>query len=227
MNLQRLLAVVLAVTSILTIGGQALAQRGGASVVLLDRQKVILDSAAYQSVDTQIKALAAQINVSLDKQEAELKTDAEALKASRDSLSQEDFVKRLKTLSTKELDFVTAEQVAQNELQVAQTNALKQLEEPLTQAVEAVAKKRKAGVVLERSMVIYAGNSPDVTSDVLAELNKRMPTIQVVKPTTSEDQRATIRQKIEQQVALQQYEAAGRQQLLALGQQSLAGGSQQ
>lgn len=227
MNFVRLLALTLAVFSAVLLNGEALAQRGGGSVVLLDRQKVIVESAAYKSVDSQIKALADQVNASLNQQEAALKKDAEALQASRDSLSKDDFGKRLQALAQKELDFVTAQQVAQNELQLAQANALKQLESPLVEAVESIAKKRKAGVVIERTMVIYAGSSPDITDDVLAQINKTMPTIQVVKPTTPEDQRAAIRQQIEQQIALKQYEAAGRQQLLALGQQSIAAGGQQ
>ncbi|NRA31413.1 MAG: hypothetical protein HRU11_14260, partial [Parvularculaceae bacterium] len=73
----------------------------------------------------------------------------------------------------------------------------------------------------------FAGNAPDVSDDVLKELNRKLSSVQVVKPTTSPEDRAAIRQQIEQQIAMQQMEAVGRRQVLALGQQSLQAAANQ
>ncbi|MEM1409927.1 MAG: OmpH family outer membrane protein [Pseudomonadota bacterium] len=200
---------------------EASAQRGGQAIILVDRQKIVGESDAFQSVSSQLKAVTNQIRADLQKKETELRQGMETLQKSRESLSREDFQKRATALSTREIDLLAEQEIANRELAIARNNALTQLEEPLEQAVRAIAKKRKDAIVLDKSVVVYPGGAPDVTDDVLKDLNKRISSIQVVKPTTSDEDKKTIRQQIQQQVALQQMEAVGRRQVMAIGQQSL------
>jgi len=227
MTMKHLFAGLMAALSISMVGSQAVAQRGGASVVLIDRQKVVTESAAFKSITTQLTSVRNQVQADLEQREAALTQGLQSLQQTRDSLSQEDFQKRAAALTRQELDLLADQEIANRELTVAQNNALAQLEDPLVKAVEAVAKKRKGAIVLDTNMVVFPGNAPDVTDDVLKQLNKSISSIQVVKPTTSAEDRNAIRAQLEQQIALQQMEAVGRRQVLALGQQSLQGRQQQ
>ncbi|MEM1380287.1 MAG: OmpH family outer membrane protein [Pseudomonadota bacterium] len=226
MMLKRLVAGLVAALSVATLGGQALAQRG-ATVVLIDRQTVITESEAFKSITAQLTTVRDQAQNALQQRESSLQQGLQSLQATRETLSKEDFQQRAAALTNQELDLLVDQEIANRELTVAQNNALAQLEDPLNQAVEAVAKKRKGAVVIDSAMVVYAGGAPDVTQDVLKQLNKTIASIQVVKPTTSAEERTQIRQQLEQQIALQQMEAVGRRQVLALGQQSIQAAAQQ
>jgi len=223
----RFLAAALAALTFVGFSSQALAQRGGAQVVLIDREQAVRDSEAFKSITSQIQAVTNQLQADLQQKEAALTQGLQALQQTRESLSKEDFQKRAAALTKQELDLLADQEIANRELTTARNNALVKLDEPFTQAVEAVASKRKNAVVLDKNLVVFAGNAPDVTADVIKDLNRRISSIQVVKPTTSAEDRAKIRQQIEQQIAMQQVEAVGRRQVLALGQQSLQAAANQ
>ncbi|MEM9840027.1 MAG: OmpH family outer membrane protein [Pseudomonadota bacterium] len=225
MTIKNILAAVLATFAVLSAAAPAMAQR--TTVVLIDRQKVVTDSAAFKSIQSQLTAIRTQVQTDLERKEASLTQGLQALQQTRETLSKEDFQQRAAALTRQEIDLLAQQEVANRELQIAQQNALNQLEEPLKAAVEAVAKKKKGALVLEKTMVVFPGNAADVTTDVLNELNKKISTVQVVKPTTSAEDLAKVRAQLEQQIALQQMEAVGRRQVLALGQQSIQAAAQQ
>lgn len=218
---KRILAAMIAVLTLSGIGAQAHAQRGGTPVVLIDRQKVVTESEAFKSITSQLSSVRNQVQADLEKKQSDLTQGLQALQQTKDSLSKEDFQKRAAALTKQELDILAEQEIANRELSIAQNNALAKLEEPLKQAVESVAKRRRGALVLDKSMVIFAGGAEDVSDDVLKQLNRTISSVQVVKPTTTQEQRTAIRQELERQIALQQMEAVGRRQVLALGQQSL------
>lgn len=225
MTLKRIFAAALTALTMFTAAAPAMAQR--TTVVLIDRQQVVTESAAFKSIQSQLTAIRTQIQTDLERKEATLNQGLQALQQTRESLSKDDFQKRAAALTKQEIDLLAEQEVANRELGIAQQNALAQLEEPLKAAVEAVAKKRKDALVLEKTMVIFPGNAADVTDDVLKELNRKISSVQVVKPTTSAEDLAKVRAQLEQQIALQQMEAVGRRQVLALGQQSIQAAQKQ
>lgn len=227
MKTKRFLAAALAGLTFACMGGTALAQRGGTTVVLVDREKVVTEADAFKSITSQLQAVTNQLQADLQQKEAALTQSAQALQQTRESLSKDDFQKRAAALTKQELDLLADQEIANRELTVARNEALAKLDQPLKDALETIAKKRKGAIVLDKNMVVYAGNAPDVSDDVLKELNRKLSSVQVVKPTTSVEDRAAIRQQIEQQIAMQQMEAVGRRQVLALGQQSLQAAANQ
>ena len=223
MHMKRLVAATFAALSMFGLGAEALAQRGGGSttVVLIDRQKVVTESAAFKSIQSQLTTVRNQVQADLEKREAALTQGLKALQDTRDTMGKDDFQKRAAALTRQELELLADQEIANRELTIAQNTAIAKLEDPLKAAVENVAKKRKGAIVLETSLVVYPGDAPDVTDEVLKELDRALGSVQVVKPTTSAEDRAKVIAAIEQQIALQQMEAVGRQQVMALGQQSL------
>jgi outer membrane protein len=182
MNFFRHFAVLFAASTMLLAGGQAAAQRGGPVILFLDQQKVVSESKAGQSIDTQLRSLAEQVSGELQQKEVELQNESQALQANKDSLSKDDFAKRYNALLQKARGLEQLKQIRQTELQQARAQAISDLAEAWDPIAKDLFQKRRGTVLLERQAVLEANESQDITDEVLKQLDRKIATVQVVKP---------------------------------------------
>lgn len=185
--------------SLLVAGGSALAQRG--NILFLDQQRVVSESKAGQSIDSQLAAMTEEVAFELQKRQAALEKDSQDLQANRETLSDEDFTARYNALVGRAQQLEQLKQIRQAELQQARTKAINDLRAQWEPVSQSIFDKKKGYVLLEKQSVLIADDRGDITDEVIAELDAAVTTIQVVKPDLQAQLAAAAQAQQAQQAA--------------------------
>ncbi|MCB2089257.1 MAG: OmpH family outer membrane protein [Sphingomonadaceae bacterium] len=140
-----------------------------------EQQRPVTYKAQYDQAEARRQQIAAQLQPLVDK----FNTDRQAPNPNREALQQQ------------AVQIQTIEQNGQRELQqilapVALSRAYvdEQIEEKLSDAIQAAAKKKGVTLILDptQGAIIFADAQYNITQDVLNELNALLPTAQLVPP---------------------------------------------
>ncbi|MEK7266133.1 MAG: OmpH family outer membrane protein [Pseudomonadota bacterium] len=172
----------------LVAGGAEAQQAAKAPVILIVDQAVIVgQSDAGKTIPAQATAIKTNIQREFDLETDKLKKDIENYQKGASLMSEEVRQKTEQDLGMRQQvqlpqQAQIMEQVFSNVVQVAQAKILQE-SQPI---MKAIVDKRGATLLLDRSAVMYAAPETDVTQEVLAELNKKMKTVEVQKVTLAD-----------------------------------------
>jgi outer membrane protein len=136
---------------------------------VIDYQRILRDAAAAKSIRDQIEARRQAYQEEISKEEQRLHEADKAFAKQRSVLSAE--VQRLVQERRRELDSMAAA-------------ALNEVKEALIEIVTSIAEERGFNLVLPSSEVLFFSRSLDLTEEVLAKLDARLPEVQVSEVST-------------------------------------------
>lgn len=188
MSISKLIkGAALGAAAVLMMANSAMAQ---SKVLVVDVEKVIVDSEVGKHIARQVTAIGETMNTELDSEKAPIRTNTAALSAELKGKSQEEQLKLLQSrpdLAKKYQDSMLSQQklvaegkYKQAELARTEQKALLKVGAKVKEIITALAKERGADVVLDKSRVVY-GDPVDITDAVLARLNTQMPRTTVVR----------------------------------------------
>jgi Skp family chaperone for outer membrane proteins len=154
---------------------KAAATAPAVKIAVLDDQKILSTSLAAKSIDTQLKARRDTIEKELAALERKLAETKNKLDAQKDKVKQEDVEAFRK-------DYADARKLADTrhqELEKAATGALAQMRGAITKIVTDMAEKNGYTLILTRQNVVLADSSMDITDNVMAQLDKDLPSVSV------------------------------------------------
>lgn len=179
-------------------------------------------AAANQQIGTTYKASFDQIAQRRQALQKELEPLLTALDTNKDKTVSEAEIQAATTAKRPELDKIrTAQTAAEQEVARLSTPAsraeLFAIESILRQYEAAqlrVVTARKISVVLNPEVIMYAPESADITSAIVAELDKTLPTVGIAPPEGWQPSRETvqIQQQLVQLAQLRAYQAQAAQQ---------------
>lgn len=167
----------------LAVGFAALAQ--AQQVLVMSEERILRESAVGQHIATQLETIGAEIQAELAPLGQAIQQENEALSAETSALSEEairqrpDLVSRLQTLQQDAQQFEVRRRVAQQELVATERAAMQPVLETLQTVLQEIVQERGAAVLLDRSNVVYAGESVDITASAIERLNQRIATTPV------------------------------------------------
>ena len=170
------------------VSGVQAQQAAKAPVILIVDQAVLVgQSDAGKTIPTQATAIKTNIQKEVDLETEKLKKDIENYQKGASLMSEEVRQKTEQDLAVRQQvqlpqQAQIMEQVFSNVVQVAQAKILQE-SQPI---MKAIVDKRGATLLLDRSSVMYAAPETDITQEVLAELNKKMKTVEVQKVTLAD-----------------------------------------
>ncbi len=171
-------------SAILVFSSAAMAQT---TILIVDQSRVIRDSDVGKHVKRQIESIGKQMESELKSQVSPLTSERDRLVAelknmSVDALkSRPDLQQRAKSLQEKGQKSQVDAAYKQRELQITEQKALSKINKKLEGILKALVAERNADVILDRSLVIYSGDTSDVTDTVIQRLNSQMRTVSVVR----------------------------------------------
>ena len=171
-----------ALSAVLTLAltPAALAQKS--DVLVMNQAKVVTDSKAGQSIQSQLKTIGEAATTQLQSEGQKLQTEGAQLQQTAESLSKDDLQKRAQALAVKQQGVQRLAQIRQAEVAQAEAAALAELSEALEPVVREIMKKKKAKMVLRRTDVAVMDDAVDITDDVIKALDKKVTNIKVTKP---------------------------------------------
>jgi Skp family chaperone for outer membrane proteins len=152
-------------------------------VIVVDTQRVIHESKAGKAIEAQLQQRFAAYQKDFAKQEAELKSNRQALQKQQSILAQDAFTAKAKEFDMHVGEVGRSEKQAQRALLIAQNEAMAKEIGAIREILEEIAKKRGANLVLDRAAVMFFDVAFDVTDEVLKRLDEKMPTFTVKFPS--------------------------------------------
>lgn len=153
-----------------------------AKVAVVDYQRVLKDSDAGRDIHRQISAYRKTLQERIKRQEDKLREAEDELKRQRAELKPDDFEKRRRDFEGKVIALQRQAQDWMRALEQTYQEAMSRLHEPLLPLVREMTEQQGYNIVVDNSKVLIVAKARDLTDEVIAQLNKKVPKIQVPKP---------------------------------------------
>ena len=141
---------------------------------VVDDQKILLQSDAAQSIQDQVKKMRALYHAEFSKKAQDFLAEEKALIAARDSLSKEEFAKKVQAFEKRNIAVQRLAQRKKRELDKISMDAVNELRRMLLEIVEDVLVERGLQLVLSYKNVLAGTKSIDITDDVMKRLNEKV-----------------------------------------------------
>lgn len=176
------------------LSGRASASTGGIAtprpvIGVIDQQRVMAESTAARSVNVQKEKFQNIYQAFTAEEEKRLRVLDEKLSADRAILSPEQFNTRMADFQSQVTDFQKLLQLKRRNLERAYAQAVTEVQNTVVRLTDEIAAERGMNVVLYRSQVFLFDPKLDVTGDVIARLNRVLPSVTMADPENLEPEK--------------------------------------
>jgi Skp family chaperone for outer membrane proteins len=179
----RALVVIAALAAALAgLGGAGAlqAQQLPATVAaVIDYQRILRDAAAARSIREQIEVRRKVYQEEISQQEQRLHEADKAFAKQRSVLTPEAFAEKRRDFEQEVAEVQRLVQERRRALDEAAAEALNDVKEALIEVVTSIADERGFNLVLPSSEVLFFSRRIDLTEEVLAKLDARLPDVRV------------------------------------------------
>ena len=148
---------------------------------MIDYQRILRDATAARSIRDQIEARRKAYQAEISEQEERLHEADKAVARQRSVLTAEAFAQKRREYEQEVAQVQKMVQERRRELDSVSAAALNEVKTALIEVVTNLADERGFNLVLPSSDVLFFARRIDLTDQVLAELNERLPKVQVPK----------------------------------------------
>lgn len=163
-------------------GPAAAADLPKAVVAILDYQYVMRESAAAKDIRQQIQTYRQTYQQGISDDEEALRREEQELKQQRAVLTPEAFDEKRQAFERKVIDMQRQVQDRTRQLDRSFNAAMSQVQDAVVPIVKELTTEMGFNVVVDKSQVLFAKKALDITEQVVAELDKQLPHVEVPKP---------------------------------------------
>lgn len=148
-------------------------------IAIVDVQRILQESGAAKSVQTQVEAYSSKFQTQIAAEEKELREAEQQLTTLRQSGNSQAYSEQEQKLRQR---FMTVERHVQSRrkaLDQAYTESMAKVRQTLIDVVEAVSKTHGVTLAIVKQQVIWNDSSIDITQEVLDQLNRKLPHLDV------------------------------------------------
>jgi Skp family chaperone for outer membrane proteins len=160
-------------------GGAAAQQLPGAVVAVIDYQRVLREAAAAQSIRAQIEARRKAYQEEISREEQRLHEVDKAFAKQRSVLSPEAFAQKRSEFEKEVAEVQRLVQERRRELDRLSAAGLNEVKNALIAIVTSMAEERGFNLVLPSSEVLFFARTLDLTAEVLARLDAKLPDLRL------------------------------------------------
>ncbi len=149
---------------------------------ILDVQAILRNASAVKNIRNQITKYGNQFEKEIEKERGDLRKANQELARQRTILAPEAFAEKRRKFEQRVVDVQRLVQQRQRELDKSRKEAMSTVNKTYIDIVTALANKKNLAVILRKSQMAYSAPTLDVTKEILALLDKKLPTVKVAKP---------------------------------------------
>jgi outer membrane protein len=150
-----------------------------AVIAVVDAQTMLEKSDAAKSAQVKLEAIAADLQKKITAEEDALKNEQKALQSQQTILSPDAFAKKQQDLQKKFTDLEAKVTEARRWLSTTRDGVGRYITNALIEVVGKLAEERGVDIVIPSSQILYTTASLNLTTEVLARLNKRLPDVPI------------------------------------------------
>lgn len=155
-------------------------QKASASeYVVIDIKKVLEESTAAKGIRQQIKQESEVYQQDITKKEEKIRATSKKLNEQKSLLSQDAFEEQRNKFQGEVVAVQRDVQKKRSVLDNAYGTAMQKVQDIVLSIIKEMSQQRKFNVVMAKSELVYADNTLDITNEVVGELNKRLPKVQI------------------------------------------------
>lgn len=185
--MKKTLLTLLAVGAATTVPTMAQAQKIGPAVIaVVDRERIFAECTACKAAQAQLQSQLQQLQTRAQQLGQPLQTEAQSLDTAIKALNGKapDAALQQRANAFQQKQGAAQQEVAQGEQTFGRNRAYvaKQIEDRLNPIVTQQMTAKGANIALDMGVTLATAKSVDITNDVLAELNRQLPSVGVVAP---------------------------------------------
>lgn len=179
-----LAAMMLGTATVLPSAALAQAAAAQSAIIVVDMDRVGVESAAGKSGQTQLKAKVDSLQARGKALADQLRGEEETLLKARqaNTMAPEAFQAKVKDLQTKQNNARNELGNREQELQRSQAYVRQQIFNAVGPIIQAVMRERNASIVLTRDAALAVSPSLDVTAEVIRRLDAALPRVNATAP---------------------------------------------
>ena len=151
----------------------------GSAILVVDVQRVLDESLAAKSVQKQIETYRSKFQTDIGKEENDLRQAEQGLNKAHEKLTAETYADQEQQLRQRFLTVERHVQARRKVLDEAFSESMNAVRAGLLDTVSQVGHERGADMVLTKQQVVWTDKAIDVTDEVLARLNTKLPRVTV------------------------------------------------
>ena len=156
-------------------------------ILVVDQARIVGQSASGKTIGPQAEKVRDAVAAELEAEANKLKTDIEKYQKNASLMSDEVRQKTEQELAVRQqVDLPQQAQLMEQAFRLAVEKAQSKILVESQPIMKEIIDRRGATVMLDRSAVMYAAPETDVTQEVLAELDKKLKTVEVEKISLAE-----------------------------------------
>lgn len=159
-----------------TVRGQSLAP---SVIAVVDFEGIVRNSAAGQSLRRQVAAQREAFQAEVALEEDKLRTEEQDLKAQEATLEPDEFALKVRAFEARVADVQRLVQARKQSLDRALATGEETIRQATIAILDELSKQRGFNIVLPLRQVLLVESSYNLTDDVMAELNRRLPDVAV------------------------------------------------
>ena len=152
------------------------------SIAVLDYQSVLKDAKAAQAIRQQIDGYRERYQDEIEQEERTLRQEEQELKRQRTLLTPEAFDERRQAFERRVIEVQRLAQDRTRSLDRSMNEAMSMLQATVIEIMEELSRKTGVNLVVDKSAVMVAATALDITDQVIEQLDRRLPTVEVPKP---------------------------------------------
>jgi len=149
---------------------------------VLDVQKILRSAKAVKSIRDQITTYGTAFEKEIEKEREKLRKGNQELARQRTILAPDAFAEKRREFEQQVVEVQRMVQKRQRDLDKSRTVAMAKVNKSYMDIVTKLANERELFMIIRKGQTAFANPSLDVTKEVLDLLNKKQPTVKVVKP---------------------------------------------
>lgn len=151
-------------------------------IAILDVQAILRNASAVKNIRDQITKYGNQFEKEIEKDRADLRKANQELARQRTVLAPEVFAEKRRKFEQRVVDVQRLVQRRQRELDKSRKEAMSAVNKAYIEIVTALADEQNLALILRKNQMAYSAPTLDVTKEILALLDKKLPTVKVAKP---------------------------------------------
>src|SRR5882672_8045966 len=148
-------------------------------VLVVDMQRVLQESKAGKTIQSQMQQQISTYQKSLAKQDQELAATQQDLQRQQSILAQDAFALKVKEFEQRVSDASKRAQEAQQTLSDSRNEAVGKVDAAMLQVIDGLAKERGANLIVSRGAIVMFDLRMDVSDEVIKRLDDKLPAVTV------------------------------------------------
>jgi len=146
-------------------------------IAVVDIDSILASSKAAKSVKAQVDKKRKTFLKSVKKQEDKLRVEQKEIEKKRADMSKEDLGKAAQGFEKRRIEARNSLQKKKSGLDKSYSKAMNKLTDTITEVCQKIADEQEIDLIITRQNIIIGSKSLDITSDVMAQMNKKLPSL--------------------------------------------------